>query len=265
MCKREMTLGEEIIGLATRGIDTPTVKRMYRKYIEMAADKESKEATTAYYINIEFANKEPKEAMAAYCVNAELALANKEFVNALFRAPAKSDLEDAEVGDKTTIKLDGLGEFIATVHKVTDDKVILIFDDYVTVRPMNESSTNKGGFEESDLNKWLHTEFVKALHYSIRARLTDVTIPTVGEMFGWDDEWDRNHFEADNDKQLPLMKQRRNRVAYYNNECECGWLRNATKKEFSSAYFAIVLSGGFPNFNVASYSCGVRPEIWLVK
>lgn len=232
MCKREMTLGEEIIGLSTRGIDTPTVERMYRKYIEMTADKE---------------------------------LAIKEFINSLFGVPAKSDLKDAEVGDKTTIKLDGLGEFAATVHKVTDDKVMLIFDDYVAERPMNESDTNKGGFEYSDLNEWLHTEFVKAIPYSIRARLTDVTIPTVGEMFGWDDEWNRNYFEADNDKQLPLMKQRRNRVAYYNNECECGLLRNATKKEFSAAYFAIVYSGGDAGCNHASVSFGVRPEIWLVK
>lgn len=238
MCKREMTLGEEIIGLSTRGIDTPTVERMYRKYIEMAADKES------------------KEAMRAYCINDELAI---------FGVPAKSNLKDAEVEDKTTIKLDGLGEFAATVHKVTDDKVMLIFDDYVAKRPMNESGTNKGGFEDSDLNKWLHTEFVKALPYSIRARLTDVTIPTVGEMFGWDDEWDRNHFEADNDKQLPLMKQKRNRVAYYNNECECGWLRNATKKEFSSAGFACVYNVGYADFSLASDSDGVRPEIWLVK
>lgn len=245
MCKREMTLGEEIIGLSTRGIDTHTVERMYRKYIEMAADKES------------------KEAMRAYCINDALAI--KEFVNALFGAPAKSDLEDAEVGDKTTIKLSGLGEFTATVHKVTDDKVMLIFDDYVAERPMNESGTNKGGFEDSNLNKWLHTEFVKALPYSIRARLADVTIPTVGEMFGWDNEWDRNHFEADNDKQLPLMKQRRNRVAYYNNECECGWLRNATKKEFSSANFAFVSSIGNAYCYGASVSNGVRPEIWLVK
>lgn len=238
MCKREMTLGEEIIGLSTRGIDTPTVERMYRKYIEMAADKES------------------KEAMRAYCINDELAI---------FGVPAKSNLKDAEVEDKTTIKLDGLGEFAATVHKVTDDKVMLIFDDYVAKRPMNESGTNKGGFEDSDLNKWLHIEFVKALPYSIRARLTDVTIPTVGEMFGWDDEWDRNHFEADNDKQLPLMKQKRNRVAYYNNECECGWLRNATKKEFSAAHFAGVNGGGYSNCNGALNSFGVRPEIWLVK
>lgn len=152
-----------------------------------------------------------------------------------------------------------------TVHKVTDDKVMLIFDDYVVKRPMNESSTNNGGFEASNLNKWLYTEFVKALPYSIRVRLTDVTIPTVGEMFGWDDEWDRNHFEADNDKQLPLMKQRHNRVAYYDNECEFGWLRNATKKEFFSACFAGVGNDGDASYDCASGSRGVRPEIWLVK
>lgn len=228
MCKREMTLGEEIIGLSAMGIDIPTVERMYRKYIEITAEKES--------------------------------------VDVLFRAPAKSDLKDAEVGGKITIKLDGSGEFAATVHKVTDNEVMLIFDDYVTRRPMNESRTNNGGFEASDLNKWLHTEFVKALPYSIRARLTDVTIPTVGEMFGWDDKWNRDHFVADNEKQLPLMKQRRNRVAYYNNECECGWLRNATKKEFSSARFANVGYGGSDRayYFVSGYA-GVRPEIWLTK
>lgn len=183
----------------------------------------------------------------------------------LYRTSVLYGITNAELGDKTFMELDGLGEFTATVHKVTDDKVMLIFDDYVARRPMNESDTNKGRFEDSDLNKWLHTEFVKALPYSIRARLTDVTIPTVGEMFGWDDEWDRNHFEADNGKQLPLMKQRRNRVAYYNNECEYGWLRNVTKKEFSSARFAVGDNVGSTNASYASNPDGVRPEIWLVK
>jgi len=245
MCKREMTLGEEIIGLSARGIDIPTVERMYRKYIEITAEKES------------------KETMKDYCINDELAI--KKFINTLFGVPAKSDIKDAEVGDKTTLKMNKLGEFTATVHKVTDDKVMLIFDDYVVKRPMNGLDTNKGRFEDSDLNEWLHTEFVKALPYSIRSRLTDVTIPTVGEMFGWDDEQNRNHFEADNDKQLPLMMQIYNRVAYYNNEYECGWLRNATKKEFSSARFAFVSGNGNTGYYYASYSFGVRPEIWLVK
>lgn len=61
------------------------------------------------------------------------------------------------------------------------------------------------------------------------------------------------------------MKQRRNRVAYYKNDCEFGWLRNATKKEFSSAYFAFVNNYGSTNYNSASNSSGVRPEFWLVR
>lgn len=61
------------------------------------------------------------------------------------------------------------------------------------------------------------------------------------------------------------MKQRRNRVAYYKNDCEFGWLRNATKKEFSSAYFALVDYYGDTNYYGASNSYGVRPEFWLVR
>lgn len=181
----------------------------------------------------------------------------------LYRTSVVYGITNAEVGDKTFMELDGLGVFTATVHKVTDDKVMLIFDDYVAEKPMNATDTNNGGFEDSDLNAWLHTEFVKALPYSIGARLTDVTIPTVGEMFGWDDEWDRNHFEADNDKQLPLMKQRCNRVAHYS--IELCWLRNATKKEFSSVYFALVRNYDSAICDRASTSHGVRPEIWLTK
>ena len=61
------------------------------------------------------------------------------------------------------------------------------------------------------------------------------------------------------------MKQRRNRVAYYKNDCEFGWLRNATKKEFSSAGFADVGNDGNAVYDGASSSYGVRPEFWLVR
>ena len=61
------------------------------------------------------------------------------------------------------------------------------------------------------------------------------------------------------------MKQRRNRVAYYKNDCEFGWLRNATKKEFSSASFARVNNNGDTYYTGASNSRGVRPEFWLVR
>ena len=76
---------------------------------------------------------------------------------------------------------------------------------------------------------------------------------------------DKEHIEPDGDEQLPLMKQRRNRVAYYNNECSSGWLRNAMKKEFSSAAFAAVYGSGNTDSYGASVSLGVRPEFWLVR
>ncbi len=90
-------------------------------------------------------------------------------------------------------------------------------------------------------------------------------IPTVGELFGHDDEWNNEHFEPDTDEQLLLMKERRNRVAYLNNEWEWGWLRNATKEEFSAARFARVSRYGDPASNYASNALGVRPEFWLVR
>lgn len=99
----------------------------------------------------------------------------------------------------------------------------------------------------------------------LKQGMTGLSIPTLGEICGWDYEWDRNHIDADGDEQLPLMKQRRNRVAYYKNKCECGWFRNATKKEFSSARFSGVGYIGDSNCGIASDSSGVRPEFWLEK
>lgn len=175
------------------------------------------------------------------------------------------DLSSMKVGDKITVELKDMGKFEATAHEVTDESVLFIFDDYITKRPMNESNINAGGYEESDLKEWINNDLVSRFPVELKARLRELTIPTVGQIFGWDDEWDREQFEPDGDEQLPLMKLRKNRVAYLNNECEWGWLRNAMKKEYSSAYFANVTYYGNANSPNASHSSGVRPEFRLVK
>ena len=170
-----------------------------------------------------------------------------------------------EGGDKMMVPLGKLGNFTATVQKVTNNKVLFIFDDYVAKRPMNEDGGNAGGYSQSDLKKWIDSELYNMFPAVLKQRMTGLSIPTLGEICGWADKWDRDHIEADGDEQLPLMKQRRNRVAYYKNDCEFGWLRNATKKEFSSANFAHVDSDGSTDFYYASTSNGVRPEFWLVR
>lgn len=169
------------------------------------------------------------------------------------------------VGDQILVSLAELGDFTATAHKITDRGVLFIFDEYVTSRPMNSKNTNKGGYEKSDLKKWIDSVLLEAFPEELRNRIADLSIPTVGELFGHEDEWDNEHFEPDTDEQLPLMKERRNRVAYLHNEWEWGWLRNAMKREFSSAFFAGVYDYGGSNSSAASGSRGVRPEFWLVK
>ena len=190
----------------------------------------------------------------------------KELLNMTFGLSNPGlDLATIKVGDKIAVDLKDIGKFDATAHEVTDESVLFIFDDYITERPMNESNTNAGGYENSDLKKWIEHELLSKFPVELKARLTELTIPTVGQVVGWDDEWDKEHFEADGDEQLPLMKLRRNRVAYFNNECKWGWLRNAMKKEHSSAYFARVYDTGSASYCDASSSGGVRPEFRLVK
>ena len=175
------------------------------------------------------------------------------------------DTANIQVGDQMVIPLAELGEFTATTHKVTDEGVMFIFDDYVTRRPMNNRDTNKGGFEKSDLKKWMDTVLFMAFPEELRDKIYGLTLPTVGQIVGHEDEWDNKNLEPDIDEQLPLMKECKNRIACFEDQLAWGWLRNATKEEFSSAYFAGVYYDGVTACYVASTSHGVRPEFWLVK
>lgn len=175
------------------------------------------------------------------------------------------DTANIQVGDQMVIPLAELGEFTATAHKVTDEGVMFIFDDYVTRRPMNNRDTNKGGFEKSDLKKWMDTVLFMAFPDELRDKIYGLTLPTVGQIVGHEDEWDNKNLEPDIDEQLPLMKECKNRIACFEDQLAWGWLRNATKEEFSSAYFACVNYYGLTTYGGASGSVGVRPEFWLVK
>lgn len=170
-----------------------------------------------------------------------------------------------KVGDNITVELEEFGNFTATAYEVTDNDILFIFNDYIEKRPMNFNNSNDGGYENSDLKKWIDTYLYGLFPQELKTRLVELTLPTVGQVIGWENEWDRKHLEPDGDEQLPLMKNIRNRVAYFNNECEWGWLRNAMKKEYSSACFANVNYGGDANYCNASNSGGVRPAFRLKK
>ena len=57
------------------------------------------------------------------------------------------------------------------------------------------------------------------------------------------------------------MKQRKNRVAYFKNELEWGWLQN--RRNNSAANFANVANNGGCSYHGASRAHGVRPAFLI--
>lgn len=175
------------------------------------------------------------------------------------------DVDKFKVGDQISIKLRDMGTFTATVQRASDAKAYFIFDNCVADRPMNEDPNKAGDFKDSDLCEWMNTELIKKFPKALRDKMLHNTykevklwVPTYGEMFGHDDFYE--NFEADRDNQLPLMKDRKNRVCISPNDEYCWyWLQNKLRGVNSAAAFAFVYSSGVATFNGASASLGVRP------
>ena len=172
------------------------------------------------------------------------------------------------VGDKIKINLSGFGKFTATAHEITDKGTLIIFDDCVCKRRMNATDTNEGGFEKSELCSWMNAELLRAFPDEIRIRMVAdengnyLTVPTYGQIFGkdFDDEWDQANIEIDQREQLPLMKDRKNRIADLDGEWTWYWLQNVIR---SSTFFANVSGYGLADHDGASYVFGVRPAFLL--
>lgn len=174
------------------------------------------------------------------------------------------DTEEFQVGDQITIALDGK-DYTATVQQVTDEGYIVMFDDCVAEHEMNSEWTNKGGFDASDMKKFLQEELLPKFPEDLRPRIKNITLPTVGQIFGHEDQWCNRTFEPDTDEQFPLMKSRKNRVADFDGDWDWWWLANATKQSVSSTFFAYVVNYGIPYYYIAGTAFGVRPVFLLVR
>lgn len=170
----------------------------------------------------------------------------------LYQLP-EFDINDIKMGDKLCVELKGIGAFMATAHKVTANEILFITDEYIASKPMY------------GLQEWIETSVYDAFPEELKGRITNLTIPTVGQMLGWDSEWICNTFDRDNDEQLPLMKERRNRVSYLNNESIRGWLQTRTKKDVSFNSFGTVNCTGDVGYHTPSNDYGIRLEFTLVK
>lgn len=80
-----------------------------------------------------------------------------------------------------------------------------------------------------------------------------VRLPYAGEMFPKDET---DFLEEDDCEQLPLMKERRNRIAVCQDDWEWGWLMNRSKRY--AALFGYVGTDGYVGDGSASNAGGVR-------
>lgn len=169
-----------------------------------------------------------------------------------------------EVGDQITI-----GHYTATCQATPGADVGLFFlDQYLDkAMQMNRRNTNLGGYADSDLRKELNSDKIlktfKGLELVPFENGDLLRLPFYGELFGHDDWYESGAVEPDSCEQLPLMKDRRNRIASRKGEeYEWGWLQN--RRQESAAPFCNVADLGAATARGASGSVGVRPA-FLIK
>ena len=174
------------------------------------------------------------------------------------------ETNDIQIGDRIQV-----GHYTATCQKLPGEGLALFYlDQYLDkAMQMNKRSTNKGGYDGSDLRKDLNTG--KILDEFAPLELVPfengdlLRLPFYGEIFGHDDWYNSGAVEPDNCEQWPLMKERANRIAERKGEnYEWGWLQNI--RQGSATHFCIVSSDGFADLWDASNSFGVRPA-FLIK
>ena len=177
-------------------------------------------------------------------------------------------LDDVQIGDKLDIYLTNIQKFKATVHRIHEAAngvkfVTCMFDDCIAEHSMNVTSTNLGGFEVSDACKWLKENIFPLFPEELKDKITSLTLPSYGMIFGHDD-WYKRTLESDNDEQFVLMKKRLNRTADIYDEEGFYWLSNAALSIFDSKSFGGVTSEGKPSVFPAQYYFGIRPVFTIL-
>ena len=161
--------------------------------------------------------------------------------------------------------------YTATCQKVGKNGAIFMFDQYLDkAQAMNHQETNEGGYETSDLRKFLKEFVMRSMFDEIREMMVPfkktgdlLRIPTAEEMFGPKEA--HKYYEALSlKKQWPLMKDRRNRLAFRKETqvVEWGWLQNKHKDSLSD--FAIANTYGSADNHNASTTDGVRVVFQLL-
>jgi hypothetical protein len=180
----------------------------------------------------------------------------------------KSDVSTFKVGDIIKVKLtDGEKAQAMAVQQEEDGMIFCLVDCLAKEYPMNETCTNEGGYEASDLRKKLNGEILDRFPADLKALMVPfdngdlLRLPTEKEILG---ENYHGEYESPYVKQWKPMKKRRNRMAFdgsKNENLQWYWLMNKVRESVSG--FSDGSSIGGADCGSASSSGGVRPAFKL--
>jgi hypothetical protein len=147
------------------------------------------------------------------------------------------------------------------VIEKSHDKIIFGFDEIIFKSAINAKDTNKGGFSESALAKYLNNEFLNAMciseHLVKNNEGIHITLPTATELFGDEDYWENTSNFHDKPKQFDFYTNEKNRVRVFENETQ--WYWTSSPRASSASGFCNCSRTGLSTNLSASSAGGVAP------
>lgn len=178
-------------------------------------------------------------------------------------------------GDNIPVTLKNGDEVSFDIGKDESGKIYFVMHNCLKEwKPMNNKYTNKGGWEESDMRRYLNEEVIKLLPDELQEIIKPTKIVQVWrdkrretedklfllsrtQVFGKDTNYEAIEPE---DSQMDIFKTKRNRVK----ECDgYGWWWERSPYYDDSGNFCFVSSFGFSAANFADSLGGVAPAFCI--
>lgn len=175
----------------------------------------------------------------------------------------ETETDVLKVGDVINLK----NGYTATCQQITEAGALMLVDQYVAEMAMNDENSNRGGWQSCDLRMYLNDagmaeellpeELIKQLGTFENGDA--FRLPKLGEMVDNVPDW----AEYKDAEQWPLMKDRRNRIAFHK-DGRWDWCWCMDRDTDSASSFAYVYYYGLATCGGASNSYGVRPAFLII-
>lgn len=180
-------------------------------------------------------------------------------------------------GDNIPVTLKNGEEVSFDVGKDESGKIYFIMHDCLKEpKPMNSSCTNKGGWAESDMRRYLNEEVIELLPDELQEAIKPTKIVQAWDgkrretedklfllsrtqVFGKDKSYEAIEPE---DSQIDIFKAERSRVKE-REDCGTMWWWERSPYRDSSYIFCYVTSFGYSNYSSANLSNGVAPAFCI--